>query len=270
MNPKLCKFLCTLLMATTYGLLFSQETAGGSVFYERTRLLSWEQREKEAVDEFYAGNYPDFLTKWERVETIQNDANGAERSVVLFVSPDYVAVGDNHDYFTIPLTPMASTTIARMLGASLPTPKVVDLVYKASRLKLEPFNYIPRGDRNTTPDLLYEHSKVIQAQAKAAGFQPGVFVAGVKKDVVVSAKLADPARQKHVIIYGWHRLDGKPIQPEYNGHVNWYVDYSHGTRLVNNRVMIDGVEYDYQSVLKDELLHTLLSYDKEPLSRTEY
>ena len=87
---------------------------------------------------------------------------------------------------------------------------------------------------------------------------------------MVSAKLADPARQKHVIIYGWHRLDGKPIQPEYNGHVNWYVDYSHGTRLVNNRVMIDGVEYDYQSVLKDELLHTLLSYDKEPLSRTEY
>ena len=26
--------------------------------------------------------------------------------------------------------------------------------------------------------------------------------------------------------------DGKPIQPLYTGHVNWYVDYSHGVRLV--------------------------------------
>jgi len=42
-----------------------------------------------------------------------------------------------------------------------------------------------------------------------------------------------------VAIYGWHKLDGKPIQPLYTGHVDWYVDYSHGIRLVSRTIYID-------------------------------
>lgn len=99
---------------------------------------------------------------------------------------------------------------------------------------------------------------------------PGIFVAGTKKDIVISSKLSDPKRTHHVTIYGWHRLNGVAIQPPTNVHIDIYVDYSHGVRLVSNRVIVDGKEYDYRKLLSDPLLHTLLSNEKETLSRTSY
>ncbi|MGE0091062.1 MAG: hypothetical protein AB7S40_00715 [Bacteroidales bacterium] len=265
-----CRIICTLIMATTFGLLFSQESGGGSFFYEKTRELSRQQMERLAIEEFAKGNYPSFLTEWAEIGTVQEDAHGKKREVVFFVSPDYLAIGNSGDYYTLPLTPMASEEICEMSGAWLPTPKIVDMIYCAAELKLEPFNYIPRGRRNESADLLYEHSKVIQAQMKAAGRVPGTFIAGVKKDIVISSKLADSTRTHHVIIYGWHKPDGKPIQPETNVHIDSYVDYSHGTRMVKNKVLVDGVEYSYPEVLSDPVLHTLFSYDKKPLLKRGY
>lgn len=270
MNRMICKFICTFLTLATFGSLYSQETKGGSVFYEQIRSLSLEEREEAAVKEILSGNMPDFLNNYVAISSIEKDAKGADHQITIYVSPDYLSVGNSLDYFIIPLSPMASAKIAKELSSSLPTPKLVDLIYEKATLKLEPFNYIPRGNRNETADLLYEHSKVIQAQIKAAGHSPGVFVAGTKKDLVISSKLADTARQHHVTIYGWHRLNGKAIQPLYNGHINSYVDYSHGTRLVLNRVLIDGKEQNYSEVLKNSLLYTLLSNESEPLSRTSY
>ena len=266
----ICKFICTFLTIATFGSLYSQETKGGSVFYEQVRTLSFEEREEMAVKEILSGNIPEFLKSYVTIISNEKDANGDEHEVTLYVSPDYLSVGNSLDYFIIPLSPMASTKIATTLDASLPTPKLVDLIYEKATLKLEPFNYIPRGNRNETPDLIYDHSKVIQAQIKAAGYSPGVFVAGTKKDLVISSKLADTARQHHVTIYGWHRLNGKAIQPVYNGHINTYVDYSHGTRLISNKVLIDGIEHNYSDILKNRLLYTLLSNEKEPLSKTSY
>ncbi|MFN9950917.1 MAG: hypothetical protein ACK53B_09150, partial [Bacteroidota bacterium] len=60
-------------------------------------------------------------------------------------------------------------------------------------------------------------------------------------------------------IYGWHRLNGKAIQPLYAGHVNWYVDYSHGVRLVNGTIRVNGKKMDYREVLQDTLLRKLLT-----------
>ena len=266
----ICKFICTFLTIATFGSLYSQETKGGSVFYEQIRILSSQEREDMAVKEILSGNMPEFLKSYVTITSNEIDAKGDEHEVTLYVFPDYLSIGNSQDYFIIPLSPMASSKIAEALDASLPTPKLVDLIYEKSTLKLEPFNYIPRGNRNETPDIFYDHSKVIQAQIKAAGYSPGVFVAGTKKDLVISSKLADTARQHHVTIYGWHRLNGKAIQPVYNGHINTYVDYSHGTRLISNKVLIDGIEYNYSDVLKNSLLHTLLSNENEPLSKTSY
>jgi hypothetical protein len=53
-----------------------------------------------------------------------------------------------------------------------------------------------------------------------------------------------------VASYGWHKLDGKPIQPVYAGHVNWYVDYSHGIRLIAKQVKMDGIWVDYAVLLE--------------------
>ena len=248
----------------------SQKEKGGSLFYEAMRLLEFEERETLIVSEISTGNLPAFIFDFVEITTSQKDAQGSIREVTIFVSPDYLSVGDSADYFIIPMGPLSAQTIADRYNASLPTPKVVDIIYEHSVLKLEPFNYIPRGNRNETPDILYDHSKVIQAQMRAAGYPAGTFVAGTKKDIVISSKLSDPNRTRHVTIYGWHRLDGKPIQPVTNVHINTYVDYSHGVRLVSNRVLIDGAEYNYSDILKDPLLHTLLSYEEAVLTVVRY
>jgi hypothetical protein len=72
-----------------------------------------------------------------------------------------------------------------------------------------------------------------------------------------------------VAIYGWHYPDGKPIQPLTTVHVAEYVDYSHGVRLVDEHVRIDGRSARASDVLGDEQLHILLS-DEGPLATAFY
>lgn len=258
---------CSVL---SYNPVWSQERKKGSEIYEQVRDLEPEERERVILKELLSGNFPEFLLGWQKITTRQKDASGNSRKLSLFVSPDYVSVGNKKDYFIIPLRPNFAQKFADKHNASLPTPKVSDLIYQHARLKLEPFNYIPRGTRNESTDIFYDHSRVIQAQMKAAGFPPGTFIAGTKKDMVISTKLTDPTRPRHVSIYGWHKLNGKPIQPLYNGHINTYVDYSHGARLISNRVLIDGDEFNYREILKDENLYKLLSDEDQPLEKSTY
>ena len=72
-----------------------------------------------------------------------------------------------------------------------------------------------------------------------------------------------------VVIYGWHRLDGKPIQPVYAGHVNWYVDYSHGIRLVHRRIRIGKQWMDYKDVMAHPVYRRILCGD-EPCTVDRY
>ncbi len=262
-------FLTVILMTVTV-TLWSQGTGGGSLFYEKVRTLSIDERESAIVEEFKKGNYPSFMDTFCKITTKQKDVNGKTHRVTIFVSPNYLSIGNNEDFFIVPMSPKSAQQIAEMFNCSLPTPKVADIVYEHSQLKLEPFNFFPRGNRNETPDILYDHSKIIQAQIKAAGFPVTTLVSGIKKDIVISSKLADPKRDHHVTIYGWHKLDGKPIQPLSNIHIEIYVDYSHGARLVSEKVIIDGKEHRYSDLLKDPLLYTLLSNEPNPLTKVSY
>jgi len=51
----------------------------------------------------------------------------------------------------------------------------------------------------------------------------------------------------------------KPIQPLTIVHVNWYVDYSHGIRLVKRSMTVDGKPRDLKFVLHDAKLSPLVS-----------
>jgi hypothetical protein len=62
-------------------------------------------------------------------------------------------------------------------------------------------------------------------------------------------------------LYGWHMLDGTPIQNVYVGHVDWYVDYSHGIRLVRRDIWVDGIKMDYLDVFADKRLAPILTYE---------
>lgn len=101
---------------------------------------------------------------------------------------------------------------------------------------------------------MYQHHLIIEGQRK---LRKGL-IAGIKKDVVISEKIVKDSKQNRVAIYGWHKLDGTAIQPLYTGHVNWYVDYSYGIRLIYRTIYVNGNPMDYIDVLKDKELKKLL------------
>ena len=107
------KFICSLLViATTFGSLYSQNASSGSQFYEVMRNLSFGEREDLIVKEITSGNIPEFLKKFVPVKTVQKDSSGRKHKVTLFVTADYIAVGNNLDYFIVPMGPISAQKIA--------------------------------------------------------------------------------------------------------------------------------------------------------------
>jgi hypothetical protein len=212
---------------------------GGRAFAESIDDLPAAAREAAIVQEILRGNVPDFLRK---LVPVTLKAGG--RTVVVHVMPDYLAVGSDEDFLRVPMTPASARRIADPFGFTLPTPKIVDAVYASAEVKLEPR---PLTEHREATETFAQHNAIIEGQR--AGKPLGVLVAGHKKDVLLSNKLL--AKPNKVAIYGWHKLDGRPIQPEYAGHVNWYVDYSHGIRLVSRKVKFDGNEVDLLDLLAE-------------------
>lgn len=223
----------------------------GTAFYKKVIPLSREERETIAVREVLSGNIPPFLKYFVRVETEMTDSLGIAHQVAYFVAPDYLSVGSQADFARIPLTPMAAQQIADGLNCFLPTRKMVNDIYQQSQVKLEP---IPLYQYRDSALMFWQHHLMIEGQRQ----QRRGLIAGIKKDVVISGKVPRDTRPHRVAIYGWHKPDGQPIQPLYTGHVDWYVDYSHGIRLVYRRLKVDGRWMDYEEVLKSPLLKKLL------------
>ena len=96
----------------------------------------------------------------------------------------------------------------------------------------------------------------------------GAIVTGHKKDVVLSNRISE--NQDKVVIYGWHRANGQPIQPLYSGHINWYADYSHGTRFAFAECSVNGQKRNVNELLKDPQLYHLLSDEDGPMIMTQY
>lgn len=227
------------------------EAMTGSEFYRQAAGYTWQQRDSLAIKEILGGNMPDFLKNFVPVELEATAPDGRLLSATILVSPDYLSIGNGQDWARIPLTPMAAQQIADSLGCFLPSRKVVDAIYKAAAVKLEPVPMLALRDSTPT---FYHHHLMIEGQRQG---RKGL-VAGHKKDIVITDRLASDGRPNRVAIYGWHRLNGKPIQPLYLGHVDWYVDYSHGIRLVYRQVKVGGKWLDYTQVMQDPELRQLL------------
>jgi hypothetical protein len=148
------------------------------------------------------------------------------------------------------------------------TSKLSDHIYSQAEVKLAPFNYIPVGNANELVSKFIDHNAQIEKQLNEAGGKHGQLVAGIKKDVILSSRTAE--QHDRVVIYGWHKPDGNPIQPVYSGHVWWYVDYSHGIRFINNQVILDGKPVLASDILKDPVLFRILSNEETPLAEPFY
>lgn len=231
------------------------EAPGGAEIARELRGLELEAREERIFAEVSAGNVPGWLRALRPVE-VAGDVGGRRASVTFWVTPDYLSVGSDVDAFPVPLSPGTAQRIADLVGAALPTPRMVDAIWAAADVRLEP-QPIPPSPAMTTVEVFEEHAALVRAQRAGRGGDPGLLVAGHKKDVVVAAVLAEAPGK--VAIYGWHRPDGTPIQPLYAGHTERWVDYSHGVRLVLGTVRVDGVERPLRDVLADPRLAPLLS-----------
>jgi hypothetical protein len=240
----------------------------GSAFMKRIASLPLAEREEEIFQAISSGNIPDFLRNTITLEGEFADSAGALHQVVYEALPDYLAVGSNLDYCRIPMNPFTAQNLAFQFGASLITAKLSDHIYSLAKIKLAPFNYIPAGNANELVSKFEEHNAQIELQLMESGGKPGQLVAGIKKDVILSSRNAN--QPDKVVIYGWHKPDEKPIQPVYSGHVYWYVDYSHGIRLINNQVLIDGKRCLLTDILKDPLLYKIFSNELTPMDTVGY
>ena len=223
----------------------------GNEFYKNVLTVSRQDRENLASAEILNGNVPDFFRKMTRINTSITTSEGKSINASYYVTPDYLSLGSNEDFARIPLTPSTAQIIADSLHCFLPLRKMVNDIYKASKVQLEPVPmYIYRDSALT----MYQHNLIIEGQRKG---RKGL-ISGIKKDVVISGKTSRDPKPNRVAIYGWHKIDGKPIQPLYTGHVDWYVDYSHGIRLVHRTIYVNKKPMDYMDVLKDPVLRGLL------------
>lgn len=229
----------------------TKQRTTGTAFYKKVVSSKWQERDSIALQEIMSGNIPSFFKKFIAVNTEITDSLGKIHHAVFYVSPDYVSLGTDDDWARIPLTPTTAQKIADSLHCFLPTKKMVDLIYEQSTVKLEPLPMYAFRDSSIT---MWQHHLIIEGQRKGS---KGL-IAGIKKDVVISSKISRDAKPNREAIYGWHQINGKPIQPLYTGHINWWVDYSHGVRLVYSTIKVDGKKMNYVDVLKHPIYQKLL------------
>ena len=181
--------------------------------------------------------------------------------LIFFVAYDYMAIGSDQDYLYIPVTPSTAQYLADKMNCSLPTKKLVDLIYSKSEIKLEPQPIAPSA-KMTTVEVFKLHTDSIKQQISQIGYRrlaDSIF-AGNKKDIIISNKIFNSDGKNHrVVIYGWHLSNNNPIQPLYNGHTALYADYSHGVRLISNVAFINGDSIQVTDILQDPILSTLVS-----------
>lgn len=141
--------------------------------------------------------------------------------------------------------------LARDAGCELPSPKLVDHIWKAARVRIPPpvRTYVdPKERRADTSKGEHDGTAATMASPETYASQwervdnayrgcmhdedkmhgltyQEVLCAGSHKDVVL-----DPATGK-AGLYGWHKLGGGVWQPFYAGHALSWKDYSQGLRL---------------------------------------
>ncbi len=209
-------------------------------------------RERWILDAVIAGRHDPI--RWCPVTTSVGVMAGGH-TATFYVSADYLRV----DGVLMPCNAMTSQMVADHLDVTLPTAHMVDAIWRAAVVKLAPLPWGPPYDSSmlSTARIL-EHSRRIDTQLQG---RHGELTAGHKKDVVLTTRLVTQPTQ--VAIYGWHQLDGKPIQPLSLIHEASYGDYAHGLRLIRKDAVGDGVATTVAAILASPALAPLLT--SEPL-----
>jgi hypothetical protein len=235
----------------------ADEAPGGDEIYREIRTLELGAREQRIYGEIARGNVPNWLRRLKPVE-LSGEVDGRAYRVTFWVTPDYLAVGSDSDNLLIPLSAQTAQRIADLVGASLPTPRMVDAIWASADFRAEPIRLRPYALMKTVR-FFERHDNLVKAQRYLYGVRPGALVAGHKLDVVIASKLNE--HPGAVALYGWHHSSGQVIQPLYIGATDSFVTYSHGVRLVDRSVAVDGARRDLWDVLRDPELAEILNDD---------
>ena len=259
--------LCLALNTGAQTLNLPPRSAGaptGSQFISIITPMSLTDRENAILSEVLSGNVPDFLRTLVPI-SVSATINSTPHTGTYYVTPDYVAIGTDTNYFLEPMTPLLGQRICDALGCTMPTRKMVNQIWTNAAVKMDPQPIPPSGAMITVP-VFADHNTMVRTQRNTFtnAFPLGALVSGDKKDVIISSKIYTnfangPTITKVVVIYGWHYPSGDPIQPLYNGHEETYADYSHGIRLVQNAMTVDGSANTVTNVVTQASLAGLLS-----------
>ncbi|MEO7521406.1 MAG: hypothetical protein ABIW79_06270 [Gemmatimonas sp.] len=234
----------------------------GTAFIASIATLVRDEREAAIRRELFTGNIPSFLRTLRAVAVTATGSDSVKRMISYDVMPDYLSIGSDDDFVRMPMSPHTAQAFLDAFGFVLPTRKMVNDIWAAAPTHLEPRPLTQEREASLT---FLQHNGITEAQL--AGVKRPAFVAGSKKDVGVSNKLQE--RPDRVAIYGWHYVTGTPIQPLYTGHVDWYVDYSHGIRPVRRTMLLDGTRVSFEKIVGDSTLALLLS-DEGPVRVPRY
>lgn len=236
--------------------LRSEHALTGSQFAEHVSKMDSGQREHAILSQLLEGNLPGFLRQLVPVTLEQNLPGRKIALGVIFVMPEYLAIGSDSDFLRIPMNLYTAMAVADRFGFSLPTRKIVDAIYNQSSFHFKP-QPLPPGPQMTSTEYYRIHNTLIDKQAQTLAIPLGALVGGHKKDVVLSSRLARNPGQ--IAIYGWHRGPGAPIQPLSTVHGAGYADYSHGIRLVGQIAIVEGKQHSVYDILEDSSLANVLS-----------
>jgi hypothetical protein len=147
------------------------------------------------------------------------------------------------------------------------------LAWEFAEVKIDPWGTTMPADNfmTTVPVFVAQNAKV-EVLRLAQGKPLSAPIAGHKKDIVITNRIATDANGlTRVFIYGWQQLpNGNPIQNISAAHDMNYTEYSHGTRLVNQQMSVNGVVRNVRDVLRDPALFRLISHENGPMRITEY
>ena len=244
----------------------------GSQFSNIITPMSQTTRENWILGQIALGNVPGWMRTLVPI-TINKTINGTAHTLTYYVTPDYLAVGSDQDYFLEPMTPILAQRIANLLNCTLPTRLMVNYNWTNAALKLTPSTIYYTNPITTVPIFIEQDAAVMAQRNAVTNTHPlGALVSGDKKDVIISTLIYNNLTSgvpKPVVIYGWMYTTGIPIQGEVNVHAEAYADYSHGIRMVQLAVTLDGAANTVTNILADAVLWPLLS-DEGVISKPYY
>ncbi len=191
------------------------------------------------------------------------DTATADHLARFFVLRDAVQLGIEGDSFRPNLTALGHQKIADIVGAVLPTPRLIELAWEQG-FWISPSLQTPDAKMAHTERML-QHSRDVDAKVR---MHHELVAGNVGKHWVLTNSTegktisGSPAAAN----FGWARKRCAPFnpwQPESTCHDIHHVDYSQVCWLVRRDVILDGTEIDIEDIGRDPELCQLMHH--EPL-----